>query len=274
MLAARGVIIRTILALACLLALPLAGRAEIIKIAGSGQMLPLASDLALEYEKKYPADRVLVNPNSLGQKGGIQALVEGVVDIATSARRLDDTEMSLPVKAYEVASVAGLFAVHPSVTVRNLSYAQIYGIYAGKIKNWQEVGGPDAPIVVFTRPEEDSTKIVMRRRLPGFAKLKEAPEVIVKQKSRDQIYALTHTPFSIGMTDAINLTKANGKIVAIKLNGKDVSSSVTGPIQHYYNFVLRMNARPIDYRFIDFVYSPAGQAVIERNMANPLNGKP
>jgi phosphate transport system substrate-binding protein len=272
--AERGVVTIALLTLACLLALPLVGRAEVIRIAGSGQMLPLASDLALGYEKKYPSDRVLVNPNSLGQKGGIQALAEGMVDIATSARRLDDTEKGFPFKAYEVATVAGLFAVHPSVTVRNLSNAQICGIYAGKIKNWQEVGGSDAPIVVFTRPEDDSTKIVMRRHLPGFAKLKEAPEVIVKQKSRDQIYALTHTPYSIGMTDAINLTKANGKIVPLKLNGKDATSSVTGPIQHFYNFVLRKNARPVDYRFIEFVFSPEGRAIIERNMANPLNGKP
>ena len=244
--------------------------AETIKIAGSGQMLPLAVELGLAYAKMYPKDLVLVNPNSLGQKGGIQALSDGEIDIATSARRLSEEEKQLPVKAYEVASVAGFFAVNPSVPVKSLTSIQICCIYSGKIKNWKKVGGPDARIVVFTRPEEDSTKIVMRRHLPGFAKLRESAEVISKQKSRDLLIALMNTPNSIGMTDAINLSNTEGRIRALRLDGKDITSSVTGPIQHYFNFVLKKNPRAVDLRFMEFVSSPEGQAIIKQQQACPI----
>jgi phosphate transport system substrate-binding protein len=115
--------------------------AETIRIAGSGQMLPLAIDLGLAYGKKYPTDLVLVNPKSMGQRGGVQAVAEGYIDIATSARRLSDDERRLPVKAYEIASVAGFFVVNPSVSVKSLSAKQICGIYSGKITNWRQVGG-------------------------------------------------------------------------------------------------------------------------------------
>jgi phosphate transport system substrate-binding protein len=261
---------RTMLAIAVVLGFTWSAHAEAIKIAGSGQMLPLATELGVAYTKKYPADVVRVNPTSLGQKGGVEAVSEGHIDIATSARRLDDAEKQLPVRAYEIASVAGFFAVNPSVSVKSLTSKQLCGIYAGKIKNWKEVGGHDAEIVVFTRPEADSTKIVMRRRLPGFAKLREPAEVVIKQKSRDMILGLMNTPNSIGMTDAINLANTEGRIVALKLDNKDITSSVTGPIQHYYNFVLKKNPRPVDLRFMEFVGSPEGQAVIERNKAHPL----
>lgn len=253
-----------------MLGLALSANAETIKIAGSGQMLPLATELGQAYLKKYPADVVLVNPKSMGQRGGVQAVAEGFIDIATSARRLDDGEKHLPVNAYEVASVAGLFAVNPTVSVKSLTSKQIYDIYSGKITNWKQVGGRDAAIVVLTRPEADSTKIVMRRRLPGFAKIKEASRVIVKEKSRDMIISLINTPNSIGMTDVINLTNTGGRIVALKLDGKDITSSETGPIQHYYNFVLSKKPRAIDLRFMEFVRSPEGQAVIRQQKAHPI----
>jgi phosphate transport system substrate-binding protein len=207
--------------------------ADTIKIAGSGQMLPLAVELGKGFSKKNPADQVEVNPKSLGQKNGVQSVSEGYIDIATSARRLDGDEKRLSVKAYEVASVAGFFAVNSSVSVKGLTSQQICDIYAGKIKNWKEVGGPNAPIVALTRPEKDSTKIVMRRHLSGFAKVKEPAEISSKLRSKDLVDALSTTPYSIGMIDAINYANANGKMVALKLDGKDITSSVTGPIQHF-----------------------------------------
>jgi phosphate transport system substrate-binding protein len=244
--------------------------AETIKIAGSGQMLPLATELGQAYSKKYPGDVVLVNPKSLGQRGGVQAVADGSIDIATSARRLDDEEKRLPVTAYEVASVAGIFAVNPSVTVKGLTSKQICGIYSGRITNWKQVGGQDAPIVVLTRPETDSTKIVMRRRLHCFAKVKESARVIVKEKSRDMVVCLMNTPNAIGMTDVINLTNSGGRMLALKLDGKDITSSVSGPIQHYYNFVLSNKPRAVDLRFMEFLRSPEGQAVIRQQKANPI----
>jgi phosphate transport system substrate-binding protein len=253
-----------------ILALPVPTIAETIKIAGSGQMLPLASKLAIEYKKKYPDDTIFVNANSLGHKGGVQAVSNGQIDIATSARRLDDDEQPLPVQAYEVATVAGFFAVNPTVPIKGLTSKQICGIYSGKIRNWKELGGPDAAIVAFTRPEEDSTKILMRSDLPGFAQLKEAPEVISVQKSRDLLLALIRTPYAIGMTDAVNLANFAGKMVALKLDGRDITSSISGPLLHRYSFVIKKKPRAADLRFIDFVYSPAGQAVIEQSRAHPL----
>lgn len=259
-----------VLTVVAVLGLSLSVHAETIKIAGSGQMLPLAVELGKGFAKKYPADAVDVNPKSLGQKNGVQSVSEGYIDIATSARRLGDEEQRLAVKAYEIASVAGFFAVNASVSVKGLTSRQICDIYAGKIKNWKEVGGPNAAIVALTRPEKDSTKIVMRRYLPGFANVKEPVEIDSKLRSKDLVDALTTIPYSIGMIDAINYDNVAGKIVALKLDGKDITSSATGPIQHFYNFVLSKNPSAIDLRFMEFVRSPEGQAIIRKEKAHPI----
>lgn len=260
-----------LLSIVMVLSFSFSAGAESIKIAGSGQMLPLATELAKGYMKKYPNDVVEVNPKSLGQKNGVAAVNEGYIDIATSARRLSAEEKALAVKAYEIATVAGVFAVNASVPVKGLTSQQICDIYSGKIKNWKQVGGPNATIVVFTRPEKDSTKMLMRAQLPGFAKVKEAPEVDSKQKSKEIVEALSTTPYSIGMTDVVNVDNAQGKITALKLDGKDITSSVNGPLLHYYNFVLNKNPGPADLRFMQFVKSPEGQKIINKEKAHPLN---
>ena len=40
--------------------------------------------------------------------------------------------------------------------MKDLTLAQIKDIYTGKITNWKEIGGNDAPIVVVSR--EDGTR--------------------------------------------------------------------------------------------------------------------
>ena len=65
--------------------------AESIKLAGSGQMIPLINSLGKGYMKKNPQDTVDVNQKSLGQLGGVMAVNKGAIDIAMSARYLDKT---------------------------------------------------------------------------------------------------------------------------------------------------------------------------------------
>jgi phosphate transport system substrate-binding protein len=43
--------------------------------------------------------------------------------------------------------------VHKDNPVKSLSSKQVVGIYTGKITNWKEVGGNDAPITAINRPE-------------------------------------------------------------------------------------------------------------------------
>ncbi|WP_226377636.1 substrate-binding domain-containing protein [Citrifermentans bremense] len=199
---------RILLAVAVVLCSFLNANADTIKIAGSGQMLPLATALGKGYMKKHPGDAVEVNPKSLGQKNGVEAVSEGYIDIATSARRLGEEERRLQVKPYEIATVAAFFAVHPSVPVRNLTSHEICDIYSGKTTNWKQVGGKDAKIVVLTRPEKDSTKIVMRQQVPGFAKVEEPATVQSKFRAKDMMTSLAGTPDAIGMVDAVNYADA------------------------------------------------------------------
>jgi phosphate transport system substrate-binding protein len=50
-------------------------------------------------------------------------------------------------------------AVHPSLKLGGLTLAQLKGIYTGKMTNWQQVGGPNLPIVAYSRRLEEGGTI-------------------------------------------------------------------------------------------------------------------
>jgi phosphate transport system substrate-binding protein len=246
--------------------------AETVKIAGSGGMIPLVNELAKAYMKKNPKETVEVEQKSLGQGGGLMKLSKGLIDISMAAHTLESNQKSLPVQAYEIATVPGLFAVHNSVSVRALSSQQICDIYSGKIRNWKQVGGKDAPIVALTRPEDESTKKAVREGVACFGALKEGPEAVMVAKSTDNYNQLTSTANSIAMINSVQLADAGGKIAAVKLDGKDVQtlSPTQWPINHRFNLVTGKQPTEATKRFMKFVGSAEGQAVIKREKAFPV----
>ncbi len=47
--------------------------------------------------------------------------------------------------------------VHPSNPVRGLTILQVRDIYTGKITNWNQVGGPNRPIVIISQDTNSGT---------------------------------------------------------------------------------------------------------------------
>ncbi|MBT0662859.1 substrate-binding domain-containing protein [Geobacter pelophilus] len=263
---------KLVLLLAIAMVAATSAQAETIKIGGSGSMIPLLTQIGKAYVKKYPQDSVEVNQKSLGQPGGIAALNAGAVDIAMSAMEITPEQKKLGVQPIEIAQVAGVIGVSGNVTVKELTSQQLCDIYGGKIKNWKQVGGADAPIAAFTRPESDSTKQMFRKGAACMANLKEAPEIMNLAKTADMHNALETKPNAIGPVDAIGLAMAKGKFKAIKIDGKSFEGLASGkwPFVLHNNLVLGKNKGEAVKRFLGFIKSPEGQAIIKGDKALPI----
>ncbi|GAM10700.1 phosphate-binding protein PstS [Geobacter sp. OR-1] len=248
-----------------------AAGAETIKLGGSGSMIPLLTQLGKAYMKKYPKDTVEVNQKSLGQPGGIAALNAGAIDIAMSAMGITPEQKKLSLQPVEIAQVAGVVAVSNNVTVKEITSQQLCDIYSGKIRNWKQLGGADAPITAYTRPESDSTKVNFRKAFACMANLKEAPEIMNLAKHQDMINALETKPNAIGALDTISLANAKGKFKALKIDGKGHEMLAGGkwPFILHNNLVLKNKSEAVK-RFLGFVKSPEGQAIIKGDKAIPV----
>lgn len=248
-----------------------AANAETVRIAGSGGMIPMITEIAKAYMKKNPGDTIEVNQKSLGKEGGIMALVKGSIEIAMLSS-LEEKDKSLPINAVETAIVPSLFAVHPTVTVKALSGQQICDIYAGKITSWKQVGGADARIVVLTRPENESAKIAIRSGLGCYKALTETSTAITLAKSTEMKDTLIKTQNAIGMINTIALDDAAGKVIAIKQDGKDVTTTpiTQWPMKTLSYLATSKNPGEVTKQFMKFVKSPDGQKIIKKEKAVPV----
>ncbi|MCI0662397.1 MAG: substrate-binding domain-containing protein, partial [Acidobacteria bacterium] len=124
-------------------------------IVGSTTLLPIAEKAVDAFQKRKPGIKITLTGG--GSQIGINALVDGLSDIAMSSRELKQEEKEklqkkrTEAKGRIVAWDGIVPIVHPSNPVKNLTIAQLKDIYTGKVTDWQEVGGKKGAIVVVSR---------------------------------------------------------------------------------------------------------------------------
>lgn len=105
--------------------------------------------------------------------GSFLNLINKKADFIIAARTMSADEKDSAAKAgitlveTPIALDAFIFIVHPSNPIKNLTTQQIQDIYTGKITNWKELGGNDAPIKPYMRnrnsgSQEKMEKLVMK----------------------------------------------------------------------------------------------------------------
>ncbi len=159
---------RTLLALVALSAPLFASAATTVK--GSDTMVILAQRWAEEYMKKNPAKKVQVTGGGSGV--GIAALINGTTDIADASRSNKDDEKAKARDRFNVLPTETAVAkdgvtvyVNDSNPVQQLTIKQLHDIYAGDVTNWKQVGGADAPIVLYSRENSSGTYVFFKEEV-------------------------------------------------------------------------------------------------------------
>ncbi len=152
------------------LLLPTAALADTsISIAGSTALLPLVKDAAGVYQGLHPDVKISVSGGGSGT---------GIAQAAAKAIDIGDSDIMAPdhPELYDsrVAVIGFSVVTNPSVTVKNLTKAQIQDIFAGKTTNWKDVGGPDQKIVIINRPRSSGTRAVFVKTVMGGKPVSEA----------------------------------------------------------------------------------------------------
>lgn len=127
-----------------------------IKIDGSTSMVRLNKNLKRGFENKFPGTNIVTDAK--GSSNGIQALINGTVDIAAVSRPLSQSELSQGLIAVPVATDAiAIIVGKANPFIQGLSSDQVADIFQGKINNWSQVGGSNENIRVINRPAVSGT---------------------------------------------------------------------------------------------------------------------
>ena len=157
---------RIALAAAAILIAPALAQAA-VTVKGSDTMVILSQRWAENYMKKNAGMKIQVTGGGSGT--GIAALINGTTDVANSSRPIKSDEKAKVRDRYNVLPAETAVAqdgvalyVHESNGVSQLTVEQIKAIYQGDVTNWKQVGGADAPIVVYSRENSSGTYVFFK----------------------------------------------------------------------------------------------------------------
>jgi phosphate transport system substrate-binding protein len=208
-----------------------------------------------------------------GSGKGVEALVAGQVNVAGASRPIKPEEKAKKVLGTIIGYDAVAVFVNKDNPVNDLSKEQLKGIFTGKITNWKQVGGKDAPIAVNTEIQgakratmEMFNELVMDKAsyAPGFKQI---------DLPRDQIVEVARNPAGIG-TPSLGLLAAvsadvRAKVKAISVDGVPPSpeniQSGAYLISRPLNLATMGPPAGVVKTFVDFMLSPEGQAIVAKD---------
>lgn len=255
---------------AALAAAPTLAGAQALTVKGSDTMVILAQRWAEAWMKQNPSKKVQVTGGGSGT--GIAALINGTTDIANSSRAIKASETArirdrfsvLPTET-AVARDGVAFYVHESNPVEQLTVAQLKAIYVGDVTNWKEVGGKDAPIVLYSRENSSGTYVFVKETVLGNEDYAASAQTLPGTAA--VVNAVAREAKGIGYGGA---AYAKG-VKELKVVGKDGQGHLPNaenvksgayPLSRPLFMYTRGKPRGDAKAFIDYCLSPEGQAVV------------
>lgn len=246
-----------------------------LRMAGSGSNLPITRALSSSFSLAESQHAVV--HASIGSGGGIQALLDGVIDIALVSRPLREGEREQGLVAIPYARVPVTVAVHASVPEARLTRAELVEIFDGTRRSWSD----GSPIVVLQREPGDSSHTAVDRVVPAFAEANARAYEAERWRVlyRDDVIreALADTSGAIGLFGEGAIPSSLPiKALAIDDVLPSPASVESGdyPFHKDFAFVTRGPPQGPAAAFIAFALSSEGHRIIVINGALPLAGPP
>jgi len=241
-------------------------------LTGSSTVAPLASEIGKRFEAEHRGVRVDVQ--SGGSSRGITDARKELANIGMVSRSLKADEKDL--QAFTIARDGVSIILHQDNPVQSLTDQQVVEIYTGKIKNWKEVKGKDAPITVVNKAEGRSTLELFIH----YFKLKNSDikaQVVIGDNEQG-IKTVAGNPNSIGYVSIGTAEHDASNGVPIKLLPVSGIAATTEnvqngkfPISRPLNLVTKTTPQGLDKAFIEFARSPQVQDIVKEQNFVPLS---
>lgn len=238
--------------------------AKTIEWAGCGiTKKAFMAELGKAYEKKTG---IKVNLSGGGATKGIRNAAKGAIHIGGACRvSLERNPEERNAYQIPVAWDALVVFVHEKNPVDNISYQQLQELFLGKIKNWKQLGGNDAPVELYAR----------RGKLSGVGRtLRELVFANYDQEFKPTFMVKSSGPVEKGVVKNINGIGVSGissakkrKLKLLKLDGKaptyeNIKSGAYALYRPLYLVIKAGNKDKMVRDFIKYAVSPEGQDII------------
>lgn len=246
--------------------------AQRIVVTGSSTIAPLMGEIGKRFEREHPGVRVDVQ--SGGSSRGVADVRQGLADIGMVSRALKTEERDL--RSFEIARDGVCVILNRANRVEALSDEQVVALYTGRLTNWRELGGADAPVTVVNKAEGRSTlelflqyfglesrdiraSVVIGDNEQGIKTVAGNPDAIGYVSIGAAEYAATHgaaiRPLAMGGVPASIASVRDGRF----------------PLARELNLVTRGEPLGLAAELIDFARSPAVHDLVAELYLVPID---
>ncbi|MDX8388051.1 MAG: substrate-binding domain-containing protein [Ghiorsea sp.] len=253
--------------------------AERISVVGSTTVLPVVTQAAALFHAQHPDITITVSGGGSGV--GIASIIQGSAQLGMASRNTTDEEqvkLTGKVDNIIIAADAVAMAVSKAVYesgVHELSKQQIANIYRGKIRNWSEVGGLDAKIVVIDKEASRGTRHVFAKAILGSKHARAAGASLISGSNNEEQAIISRSNAAIGMLSNAWLNdEVRG--INILVDGKSIAPSIehvrdgSYPLARGLHILLPKHASQQTKQFVAFLLSPQGQSIVKQVGYLPL----
>jgi len=220
-------------------------------------MRPLLVKLTTAYSAQHPY--LTFDIQGGGSQLGQLALETKQADIGLVS--WTPANLSDEIRVTPIARDAIAIILNPQNRLAGLSRQELGDIFSGRLLNWQEVDGTDLPIQVVSREDGSGTRVVFEAGVMEDRAV--TPAAIVLPSSQAVVDFVAKNPQAIGY---VSFAFIDDRVYAAPV--EEVSPTLENLNSGRY-FLTRdlilltpRPGRPEVDQFIEFILSPAGQAIV------------
>ncbi len=172
-------------------------------------------------------------------------------------------DAGVELKLTPIGHEAFVFFVNAKNPVNGMTSADVQGIYSGKIANWKQLGGKNAGIRAFQRPENSGSQTALVRIMGDII------SQVSSYKNYDNAIGYSFLFY------ATQMVKDN-QIKLLSIDGvaptRENVANATYPYTADFYAVTAGTTNPNVDRLIQWVLSPQGQYLVDKTGYTPLGG--
>lgn len=233
-----------------------------ITISGSTSVGPTMEVLAEAYQKN---NDVKIEVQQPGSSAGIKNTIDGTSDLGMSSRDLKDEETA-DVEGTQIAIDGIAVVTNTANKVKDLTIDQVKDIFTGKITNWKEVGGSDAPIVVVSREDGSGTRDAFQE-IVGYESSELIADATITDASGNLKTTVSQNENAIGF---VSFSYVDDTVSAVDIEGvkpeAELAKNGTYKLSRPFLVVTKKDTLTENgQKLIDFILSEEGQKIVEED---------
>ena len=222
-----------------------------------------------------------VTVEALGSSTAFVGLFDGSADLGASSRPINDKELAearrLGVSLEEIVIGYDGIAVivHPDNPISALTVDQVARIFTGEVTRWNQLGGRDAPIARYSRPDYSGTHQFFRDKVlrkgdskgpeeldPSTVWIEESGELVAQVGAEVDAIGFVGLGWVAPEVKALRLAPGEGAAIA-----PSAATVRDGSYPVYRPLLVYTRGRPVGVvaGFLRFVLSAPGQALVEEH---------